>query len=199
MSGHSKGVHGNVTEVRPAAPHPPSLHSVYREHRQFVYRVTRQLGVSPHEAEDVVHDVFVIVGAKLDGYEGRGSLRSWLYGITRRVVSHHHRGERRSQRRLALVTDDPATTAPEPDRDPEDAVARAEAADLVEAFVEHLSPNKREIFMLALVEGLPAPAIAEATGINLNTIYARIRSVRRAFERVVARRRLVKEGARWSR
>lgn len=199
MSGHGKGVHGNVTEVRSAAPEPPSLHSVYREHRQFVYRVTRQLGVHPHEAEDVVHDVFVIVGAKLEGYEGRGSLRSWLYGVTRRVVSHHHRGERRSQRRLALVTDDPATTAPEPDRDPEDAVARAEAADLVEAFVARLSPAKREIFMLALVEGLPAPAIAEATGINLNTIYARIRSVRQAFERAVARRRLVKEGARWNR
>lgn len=181
-----------------SGPRQPSLHSVYREHREFVYRITRQLGVDAREAEDVVHDVFVVVGAKLDAFEGRGSLRSWLYGVTRRVVLHHHRGERRGQRRLELVAGGTVTEPPEPAGDPEAEVARVEAADLVQGFIDELPPDKREVFVLSLVEGLAAPEIAEATGVNLNTIYARIRTVRQAFERAM-KRRLAKGGPRWSR
>jgi len=199
MSGHGKSMQVGGSEVSGSVSRPPLLREVYREHRDFVCRVARQLGVEACEVEDVVHDVFVVVGAKLDDYEGRGTLRSWLYGVTRRVVLHHHRGERRARRRLELVAGGVATEPPSPAVDPEAEVARAEAARAVREFARGLSEDKREVFVLALVEGLTAPAIAEATGVNLNTIYARIRSVRRAFERTIKRRRLTAGVSRWNR
>lgn len=199
MSGNGDHVQSGASEASGSVRPPPILREVYREHRPFVYRIVRQLGVEAREAEDVVHDVFVVVGAKLDDYEGRGTLRSWLYGITRRVVLHHHRGERRTRRRLELVAGGVAVEPPPPTVDPEAELARAEAARTVREFADGLSTAKREVFVLALVEGLPAPAIADATGVNLNTIYARIRSVRRAFERMIKRRRLTEGGSRWSR
>jgi RNA polymerase sigma-70 factor (ECF subfamily) len=43
--------------------------------------------------------------------------------------------------------------------------------------------------VLAELETLPAPEIAEALGINVNTVYSRLRTARRAFEAAVGRYR----------
>lgn len=171
-------------------PSTDPLVAIYREHRGFVYRTARQLGVVEAEAEDIVHDVFVAVGAKLDQHQPDASMRSWLYGFTKRVVLHHHRSRRRAQRRLERVEADEDVHAQGP-ADPHAQTERAEAAAFVASFADELPAWKREIFMLALVEGLSAPAIAEATSTNLNTIYARIRSVKMEFERAVRRRRVL--------
>src|SRR5262245_22541086 len=66
---------------------------LYDAHFEFVYRVARRLGTPESEAEDVAHDVFVVVYKKLDRFEG-GRLTTWLYRITANVVSDRHRRRR---------------------------------------------------------------------------------------------------------
>jgi RNA polymerase sigma-70 factor (ECF subfamily) len=52
-----------------------------------------------------------------------------------------------------------------------------------------LDDVKREVFVLADLEQMSAPEIAEALEIPLNTVYSRLRTARRAFEDALARRR----------
>jgi len=52
-----------------------------------------------------------------------------------------------------------------------------------------LDDERREVFVLSELEQLRAPEIASVLGVNLNTIYSRLRSARQRFEAALARRR----------
>jgi RNA polymerase sigma-70 factor (ECF subfamily) len=157
-----------------------SFERVYEDHADFVMRCARHMHVAPEHAEDVVHDVFLVVHQRLHAFDPeRATLRSWLYGILRRVVSHHRRGHRRAQRKLAVVPP-PADVA-----GPDEQLARRQAADLLGRFIEGLDVKKGPVFVLAEVEGMSAPEIARCLDVELNTVYSRLRLARRELERFV--------------
>jgi RNA polymerase sigma-70 factor, ECF subfamily len=161
---------------------------VYREHLGFVWRSARGLGVWPAAIDDVVQEIFVVVHRRLPEFEGRSSLRTWLSGIVLNVVRHHRRTVRRKSphelsREEALDPDAQRS----PDRDPHQAAVHAEEARLVHRILEGIDDEKREVLVLAELEGLPVPEIAEALGIKLNTAYSRLRLAREDFERAVVR------------
>lgn len=168
--------------ARRLAATAPSLDDLYRDQLEFVWRTCRYLGVKPADAEDVAHEVFIVVQRRFADYDPEQSARAWLAGITRRVVMHHHRSTFRAERKK-LVELLPPDSRPAPDA----AVSRHEAATLLQAFLDGLEPSKREVFVLSELEGLSAPEIARALECNLNTVYSRIRVVRQAFEKRVAR------------
>lgn len=169
-----------------SAEAPPSeLRVLFDEHYDFVLRSAMRLGVASAAVDDVVQETFIVAGRKLASFEGRSSVRTWLFGILMRVAHTERRGERRRQRRAAVAIES-ATTS-------EDPYARREAADLLHRLLATLDDDRRAAFILADVEGLTAVEIAEGLGVNVNTIYARIRAARKHL--ADAHRRLVEEGA----
>lgn len=182
-AGHGAGVSATSLAV---VPEPPpfavEFAALYREQHGFVWRILRHLGVPGPQLDDRVQDVFLVVYRRWDSYDPASSMRSWLYGIARRVASDQHRGDRRTQRRLQAVPE------PGPEPGPEQLLARAEAADFVDQFLATLDPGRREVFVLAEVEHLSAPEIAAATGCKLNTVYSRLRVAREEFTRAIERR-----------
>jgi DNA-directed RNA polymerase specialized sigma24 family protein len=81
---------GDVSHSAPDSE-PPSLREVFDEHAPFVWRTLRHLGIRDADLPDVCQEVFVAVHRKLEGFEGRSSLRTWLYGICLRTASDHRR------------------------------------------------------------------------------------------------------------
>jgi RNA polymerase sigma-70 factor (ECF subfamily) len=71
--------------------------AIYREHFAFVWRSARRLGVREASLDDVVQEVFVVVHRRLSSFEGRSSLKTWLFGVTLRVVRDHRRSARRRE------------------------------------------------------------------------------------------------------
>ena len=55
-------------------------------------------------------------------------------------------------------------------------------------FVAAQPDHKRDVFVLAMLEQMPAPDVAEALGVPLNTVYTRLRNVRLDFQRALRRR-----------
>lgn len=165
----------------PPDPWRRELAEIYRTHADFVQRSAGHLGVPDHHLDDVVHDVFIIAHRKLPQFDqARGSLRSWLFGITKRVVLHHRRSAARHRRRLTVVPSPPR--APRPDEQ----LARRRVVDHIEVFLDRLPPPKRLVFILADIEGMPAVDVARSLEINVNTVYARLRSARREFSGYLA-------------
>src|SRR4051812_1143348 len=76
---------------------------VFREHAPFVWRALRRLGVREADVEDACQEVFVVVHRRLADFEGRSSVRTWVYGICVRVASDWRK---RAHVRREIVTDD---------------------------------------------------------------------------------------------
>ena len=107
----------------------------------------------------------------------RATLRSGLYGISRRVIAQRERSRRRAVHRLTLVK------PPIAPRTPHDEFERRQAADLIARFVEGLDDKKRPVFILAEIEQMSAPEIAQCLDLNLNTVYSRLRLARAELRR----------------
>ncbi len=70
---------------------PIDFAQVFDAHASFVWRVLRRLGVPDADADDAAQEVFLVVHHKLAAYEERGSIRAWLFTISRQVASHRRR------------------------------------------------------------------------------------------------------------
>jgi RNA polymerase sigma-70 factor, ECF subfamily len=167
---------------RAAAPEALAFDGVYRAHFAFVWRSARRLGVRDAALDDVVQEVFVVVHRRLASFEGRSSLRTWLFGITARVVRDHRRAAKRKETPGGI---DPDTLPAAPSGGAEN----AEAVQVLHALLDELEDERREVFVMAELEQASVPEIAEALGLNLNTTYSRLRAARQDFEQALARHR----------
>jgi RNA polymerase sigma-70 factor (ECF subfamily) len=162
--------------------------AVYEENLRFVWRAARRLGIAPADTDDVVQEVFVIAHRKLPEFEGRAQIRTWLYRILVGVVRHYFRGQRRKPgHRPAPSPKDVEALHAQRSSGPAEAVERADAVRILDGLLAGLEEEKREVFVLAEIEQLSSVEIAEVLGVNVNTIYSRLRAARQEFERALLR------------
>jgi RNA polymerase sigma-70 factor (ECF subfamily) len=180
---------------RPAEAEPPTdappgdLARIYEEHFDFVWRSARRLGVPPGAVDDVVQEVFIVVHRQLASFEGRSSMKTWLFGILRNVVLRQRRSWAR--RREEALEESAVAAAGTP---ADEHLAEREARRVLHALLAGLDDDKRAVFVLAELEQMSAPEIAEATGLKLNTVYSRLRLARAEMEKALERHRARERG-----
>lgn len=170
----------------------PPFRRVYEENFDFVFRMARRFGTPERSVDDVVQEVFLVVHRKLVEFEGRSSLRTWLYTITRRVVRDH--GVKRGNRALGSEIDEGQHASAE--TGPEEALERRRALAAVDRILASMDDARREVFLLAEMEGFTGGEIADALGMNPNTVYTNLRLARQEFAEAVHRHRLRAERGR---
>ena len=169
----------------------PTFEALYDEHFDFVWRTARRLGVPEPEADDVVQDAFLVLHRRIADYDGKTPVKRWLLGIVVRVVSDHRRRFRRKDAPCVPHAADSdgnvmlASPLPAPSAEAE----QAEQVRLLEALLSELDKEKRDVLVLAELEEMTVPEIAELLGANVNTVYARLRAARQQFEAAHARHR----------
>jgi RNA polymerase sigma-70 factor (ECF subfamily) len=169
---------------------PTAFTDVYDEYFAFVWRTARRMGVDPSALEDVCQEVFLVVHRRLGEFEGRSSLRTWLFGIVMRIVQVHRRSLSRKSPAHRSTGDlvDPDTLA-DRQQAPDEAVSGSEAVRIAHALLDQMHDDKRAVFILSELEDMPAAEVAEAVGANINTVYARLRAARQEFAAAAARQR----------
>jgi RNA polymerase sigma-70 factor (ECF subfamily) len=161
-----------------------SFEELYADNLDVVWRGLRGLGVEEASIEDAVQDVFLVVHRKLGEFEAHSSPRTWLFGIVVRIARNHRRRFRRKgSRESGDLPMEMAAESPAPDEE----AATAQALRRLARLLSGLDEAKREVFVLAELEQMSAPDIAETIGINVNTVYSRLRAARLAFNALVAR------------
>ncbi len=160
----------------------PPLAQIFREHAPFVWRGLRRLGIPESDVEDVCQEVFVVVHRKLADFEGRSSLRTWIYGICARTASDYRRSGRV---RREVVTDTPPD-APQ-DGGQQDALALKQARATLDRILDELDDDKRAVFVLYEIEELTMAEVSEAIGCPLQTAYSRLHAARKVVEAGVQR------------
>ena len=157
----------------------PSFDEVYASHVAFVWRVLRACGVPAEQLEDAAQDVFVVVHRRLGDFEGRSSIATWLFAITRKVATRHRR---------RAPAQEPPQTEWVATGNPFDHVARNEAAATIAAALDCLDEDKRIVFALVELEQVSVADVARMLDINANTAHSRLRLARAEFAAAVRRR-----------
>jgi RNA polymerase sigma-70 factor (ECF subfamily) len=155
---------------------------VFDEHARYVFRVLKYFGVRDADVQDVCQEVFITVHRKLDEFEGRSSLRTWLYRICQHAASDHRR---RAYVRREIATDVAASEDADSSR-VEDGGARSEARSTLEFLLERLDEQKRLVFVLYEIEGLTMREVCEVAECPLQTAYSRLHAARKVLTDALA-------------
>ena len=145
------------------------------EHDGALRRVARTLVRTPSLADEVVQETWLSVVRGLDSFEGRSSLRTWIFRILVNTARTRGVREARSLPFSALEKDDQPTVDPRAfgtdgrwssapprlDTDPETGLLSAELrAELLKA-VDELSDDQRAVITLRDLVGVPAEEVCE--------------------------------------
>ena len=131
-------------------------------------------------AEEIVQEVFTRAWRHADRYDpARGSVRTWLYQITRHAIIDMRR---RASARPALAGSDALFETAAPG----DSIEQAMLGWQVAAALERLTPEHRQMIRLAHFQGLSVREIAERCELPIGTVKSRtwyaLRSLRLALE-----------------
>lgn len=170
-------------------------------------RIARMYVASHAVAEEVVQEAWLGVLKGLDAFEGRSSLRTWIFRILVNIAKTRGQRERRSVPFSSLWAAEGEEPAVEPERFlpegerwaghwadapsswetvPEERLLSSETLAQVGAAIETLPPNQREVIRMRDVLGWSSPEVCNALDIsetNQRVLLHRARSkVRRALE-----------------
>jgi RNA polymerase sigma-70 factor, ECF subfamily len=176
-----------------AGASPLTFQSVYDEHFDFMWRSVRRLAVTDDAVDDVLQEIFLVVLRRLPEFEGRSSMRTWLFSIAVGVVRNHLRTVRRKSplSRASSAADPDVLEAPASTR-PDACAESAEAVRLLHRLLAGLDEPKREAFILIELEQMSLGEASDALGVNVNTVASRLRAARQEFDKALARVRASK-------
>ncbi len=175
-----------ATVLADAARQSHAAEALYREHYEFVWRNARRLGASEDWVDDAVHEVFLVATRRLDEFEGRSSVRTWLFGITYRVVLRARRDRARQRQHLERYVAEHSGAA-------SCGSDQHEQAQYLRHLLQQLPDTLRAIVILAELEGFTTAEIAESLAVPRGTVDSRLRKARLTLARCIDRDRAAQE------
>jgi RNA polymerase sigma-70 factor (ECF subfamily) len=157
-------------------------------HSRAMIRVALAYVPTRAAAEEAVQETWIAVMRGIDGFEGRSSLKTWVFRILTNVAMRIGPRERRSMPFSALAeAEDTGAPSVDPDRflpadhavfpghwaimptswpTPEDGVLAGETRDVIAAAIAELPPAQRTVIALRDVEGWSSDEVREALEIS---------------------------------
>lgn len=161
-------------------------------HEGMVYNLAVRLLGDPEEARDLSQEVFLQVYRTLGRFEGRSSLKTWIYRIVVNHSHNRHRWWRRRRKDRALALDDMTpgdearmSEAGAPQDGPHEQLERRERAARVQAALSTLSFEHKAILLLREVEELSCEEMAETLRLPVGTVKSRLARAREALRRTI--------------
>ncbi len=131
----------------------------------------------PEDALDITQEVFVKAFQAFDRFDGRSSLRTWLFRIAHNLCIDRARKIERSPNTLNLEPADPDAEewqVADERWNPESLVMDGELMDLVEQSLSTMSERLRTVLILHDAEDMAYEEIAETLNVPVGTVKSRL-------------------------
>ena len=162
------------------------LAELYRQQGEVVSRWVKRLW-GRQDAEDVLHEVFMVVQRRLPEFRGDAALTTWIYTITVRVVSGRRRRER--LRRLLFARAVPELQVERTNTEtPLAGALREQASSIVYAVLDKLSERDRTLLIMFELEGLPIAQIMAVLSISEDNAWVSLHRARARFRKAYLKR-----------
>lgn len=137
-------------------------------------RLARAYEAEPEKRGDLLQEIHIAMWKSLGRFNGRCSLRTWVFRIAHNVAASHVLRERRRNRvRMVGLEELDAAGAP----DSLHAVAEHQALARLTELIRQLIPIDRQV-ILSYLEGMDAEAISELTGLSTSNVATKIHRIK---------------------
>ena len=151
-----------------------AIGALFDRHHLAMYRwISRLLRHEPSEIDDLVQTTFLEAWRSARKYNGRGAVKSFLYGIAANVVRHHVRASRRRRDAYAEWPEPPGMHTPA------EATLRAQQVQRLAAALDLLPLDLRMAYVLCDLEDMPGVEAARVLGVRAGTLWRRLHEARR--------------------
>jgi RNA polymerase sigma-70 factor, ECF subfamily len=154
-----------------------SIDAIYDRYARQVERWARRLAGPQLDAEDLLHDIFIVVMRRWPEFRGDAKITTWLFRITQQVVRWRRRHA--AIRRLLWGRHGPdlldaRANVPTPVEE----IERREQTVRLYAALDHLPEKYRTTLVLFALEGMSGEQIAELTDSEVNAVWVRLHRAR---------------------
>lgn len=135
------------------------MNVLYREHAKVVYNFLLKMCQDPHLAEDLMQDTFLKAMGKIDTFDGKCKLTTWLCQIAKNTYYDHLRKQRKftdTEVVLDELSGDELT--------PEQEVLSKETAKEIRMYIHQLPEPYKEVFLLRFYAELSFREIGQMFG-----------------------------------
>jgi RNA polymerase sigma-70 factor (ECF subfamily) len=175
--------HSPLSAAPPADALPLDVASLYRTYATKVGRWAARLGGPSIEVDDVVQEVFLVAKRRLVSFraDGGGSVTTWLFRATERIVKAARRKQRVRRLFGAAPADDVAFATAIAGPIPSDEIERRQEIAHVYRVLDRLPERQRKVMILFELEGLSTHEIAALIGARVGTVRVWLYRARAAF------------------
>ena len=175
-----------------------ALEALMSRYAARVFRLAHGITHSEADAEEVVQDVFVTVFRKIDSFEGRSSLGTWVYRVAANAALVKRRGKR-AQVEVSLEDwlptfkedghreGDRAMLLADWSNTPEEEFLTRETQALVRGAIGSLPEAYQVVLLLRDMEGCSSEEIAEVLGETIASVKSRLHRARMALRERLTR------------
>ncbi|MCV2218509.1 sigma-70 family RNA polymerase sigma factor [Thauera sp. Sel9] len=152
--------------MNPPLPFTDTVADVYRNHHGWLHGWLRKRLGCTHRAADLAHDTF----ERLWKAGPSGALdepRAYLTTIAKRLTINQFRRQMLEQAYLDVLAQQPEAHAPSA----EEQVSIIETLHEIWRLLDGMSERRRQVFMLAQLDGLSHAEIARQLGVTLNIVH----------------------------
>ncbi len=169
-----------IETITAAAPTQDDLyHDVARQFGAALERLARAYEADADLRRDLLQDIHVALWRSLAAFDGRCSLRTWVYRVGHNVAATHVLRQRR--RAQGLVDLEELENLPDEASGPQ-AADRSHALDRLLQLIQRLNPLDRQL-ILAYLEGFDAASIGEITGLSPGNVATKIHRIKHLLAR----------------
>ena len=175
-----------------------ALEAVMVRYSGRVYRLAFGITRNDADAEEIVQDVFLTLFRKIDTFEGRSALGTWIYRVTTNAALIKRRGKRVELEVLLedylprFLEDghregDRAFLCADWSQGPDEAAQAAETRAILTQALERLPDTYRAVVLLRDLEGLSNDEAAEVLGETVASVKSRLHRARMALREQLTR------------
>jgi len=151
------------------------------EEASLEFGSARQRLASAYEADaekrtDLVQEIHLALWQSFETFNGRCSLRTWVYRIAHNTAASHVVRQKRFKKQV-LVSLEEVETAPAHSQEIERATDNAKSLDRLRELIRGLKPIDRQV-ILCYLEEMDAGSIAEITGLTAANIATKIHRIK---------------------
>jgi RNA polymerase sigma-70 factor (ECF subfamily) len=175
-----------------------ALELLMERYASRVYRLAHGITRNEADAEEVVQDVFLTVFRKIQTFEGRAALRSWIYRVATNAALIKRRGKRMEvevsldSRLPTFLPDghrsgDPAFVMADWSQTPEADLLSGETRQILSQAIDALPDRYRTVLILRDIQELSNEEVAEIVGESLAAVKSRLHRARMALREELTR------------